>query len=60
MRDGNISFDKNNSFGVLGEKTYKDGNTITVFENGAAIIKDKKGNVIYVKKSGDILLKSKK
>lgn len=59
MRDGNISFDKNNSFGVLGEKTYKDGNTITVFENGAAIIKDKKGNVIYVKKSGDILLKSK-
>ena len=59
MRDGNISFDKNNSFGILGEKTYKDGNTITVFENGAAIIKDKKGNVIYVKKSGDILLKSK-
>ena len=59
MRDGNISFDKNNSFGVLGEKTYKDGNTITVFENGAAIITDKKGNVIYVKKSGDILLKSK-
>ena len=49
-----ISYDSFNSFGVLGEKSYKDGNTITVFENGAAIITDSKGNTLYVKKSGDI------
>ena len=56
----NILYDVSNSFSVIGEKTYKDGNTITVFSNGAAVITDKKGNTLYVKKSGDILLKSKK
>lgn len=55
---GDIQFDQNNSFGILGEKTYSDGNTISIFLNGSAVIKDKKGNVIYVKKSGDLLLKS--
>lgn len=54
-----ISYDSFNSFGVLGEKSYKDGNTITVFENGAAVITDSKGNTLYVKRSGDILLKGK-
>ena len=53
----NIDYDKYNSFAVLSEKRYNDGNTITHFENGSAIITDKDGNVIYVKKSGDILLK---
>ncbi len=57
---GNISYDANNAFEVLSEKTYSDGNTITHFANGAATITDKNGNVIYVKKSGDILLKNKK
>ncbi len=56
----NVLYDIYNSFSVIGEKTYKDGNTITVFSNGSAIITDKKGNTLYVKKSGDILLKSKK
>ncbi len=57
--DSGVSYDKNNCFSVLGEKTYQDGNKITVFENGAAIITDKSGNTVYVKKSGDILLKKK-
>lgn len=60
VADGAISYDVNNIFEVLGEKTYSDGNTITHFANGAATITDKNGNVIYVKKSGDILLKGQK
>ena len=60
MNGDNISYDSFNAFGIIGEKSYKDGNTITVFENGAAVITDNKGNTLYVKKSGDILLKSKK
>lgn len=59
VNGNNISYDSFNSFGVLGEKSYKDGNTITVFENGAAVITDSKGNTLYVKRSGDILLKKK-
>ncbi len=55
-----IEYDKYNSFKVISEKTYSDGNTITHFENGAATITDSKGNVIYVKKSGDILLNNNK
>ncbi len=51
-----IQYESYNSFDVVGEKTYKDGNTITFYENGSATITDKNGNVIYVKKSGDILL----
>lgn len=53
-----INYDKYNSFKVISEKQYKDGNIITHYENGAATITDKNGNVIYIKKSGDILLKS--
>lgn len=58
--EAGINYDKYNSFAVISEKTYKDGNTITHFENGSAIITDKNGNVTYVKKSGDILLKDQK
>jgi len=58
--DTDITYDKNNSFAVMSEKTYKDGNTITYFENGAATITDNKGNVTYVKHSGDIVLNNQK
>lgn len=56
----NITYSKKNSFNVISEKTYKDGNIITHFENGSAIITEPNGNVTYVKKSGDIILKDKK
>lgn len=55
-----IEYDRYNSFEALSEKKYKDGFTITHYENGSATITDSKGNIIYVKKSGDLLLKSKK
>ena len=60
IEETNINYDKNNSFAVISKKTYEDGNTITHFENGAATITDKNGNVTYVKKSGDIFLKDQK
>ena len=60
LNENEIEYDKNNIFKVIGEKTYQDGNTITHFENGSAIITDKNGNITYVKKSGDILLKDQK
>ena len=60
VNDGNISYDKYNSFGVIGEQTLKDGNVITHFGNGAATITDPNGNVIYVKKAGDIVVKNQK
>lgn len=56
----NITYSKQNSFKVISEKTYKDGNIITHFENGSAIITEPNGNVTYIKKSGDIILKGKK
>lgn len=60
INGNDIIYDKNNIFAVISEKKYNDGNTITHFENGAATITDKDGNVIYVQKSGDIILKNKK
>lgn len=57
---GRVSYNSYNSFAVISEKKYKDGNVITHFQNGAAIITDKDGNITYVKRSGDILLKKKK
>lgn len=60
VSEDKVNFDKNNAFVALGENTYIDGTTITLFANGSAIITDKKGGTIYVKKSGDILLKNKK
>lgn len=60
VNETEINYDQNNVFKVLSEKTYKDGNTITHYENGAATITDSSGNVFYVKKSGDILLKDQK
>lgn len=57
---GVINYDAYNTYEVLSEKKYDDGNTIIHFSNGSAIIVDEKDRVTYVKKSGDILLKSKK
>ena len=57
VSDG-VNYDKNNTFGVISEQTLKDGNVVTHFGNGAAIITDKDGNVIYVKKAGDIVVKN--
>ena len=57
VSDG-VNYDKNNTFGVISEQTLKDGNVVTHFGNGAAIITDKEGNVIYVKKAGDIVVKN--
>ena len=57
-KENNISYDKNNSFKVLEEKNMKDGSKVTYFENGSAVITDKNGNNIFVKKSGDINIKN--
>ena len=56
----NVSYDVHNIFQVIGERTLKDGNVITHYGNGAATITDKDGNVIYVKKAGDIVIKNDK
>ena len=58
--DTKVSYDVNNSFVVIGEKKLDDGNIITHYSNGAATITDNKGNVIYVKKAGDIVIKNNK
>lgn len=60
VNKNNVHFDQQNAFNVIGEKTYPDGNTITHFANGTAIITDPNGNVTYVKKSGDLTLKGQK
>lgn len=57
--EDNITYSKQNSFSVIDEKTFKDGYTITLFQNGTALITEPSGNIIYVKKSGDILLQNK-
>lgn len=56
----NIAYDSNNIFKVRKETILKDGNTITYYENGSAVITDNDNNTIYVKKSGDIVIKNKK
>lgn len=60
INGNNVSYNKHNSFSVISEKIYNDGNVITHFQNGSAIIDDQKGNITYVKNSGDILLRKKK
>lgn len=60
VTENGITYDKNNAYAAISEKTYKDGNTITHYENGSATITEPNGNVTYVKKSGDLLLKNKK
>ena len=60
IENDNVNYDKNNIFNVIGEQTLDDGNVITHYGNGAATITDTKGNVIYVKKAGDIVIKNKK
>lgn len=57
--EDNITYSNQNSFSVIDEKTFKDGYTITLFQNGTALITEPSGNIIYVKKSGDILLQNK-
>lgn len=58
--ENDIKYSADNAFAVISEKTYKDGNIITHFSNGSAIITEPNGNVTYVKKSGDLLLKEQK
>lgn len=55
-----ISYSTSNTFAVISEKTYQDGNIITHFSNGSAIITEPNGNITYVKKSGDLVLKDQK
>lgn len=55
-----INYDKNNSFKLISEKTYDDGNTISHYSNGSAVITMEDGNVVYVRRSGDLKLKDKK
>ena len=58
----NISYDKNNSFKVLETKKLSDGNTVYYFDNGSAVIvsDEDNNNTVYVKKSGDIVIKKDK
>lgn len=58
--DTEINYDKQNIFDIISEKKYDDGNIITYFSNGSAIITDPLGNVTFVKKSGDIEEKKQK
>lgn len=55
-----ITYSKPNIFSAISEKTYADGNVITHFSNGSAIVTEPNGNVTYVKKSGDLILKDQK
>ena len=55
-----VSYDKHNTYSVISEQTLKDGNKITHFSNGSAIITSSSGDVISVKKAADILLKDHK
>lgn len=54
-----ISYDRNNSFRSISEKKYGDY-TINHYLNGSATVTDKDGNVFYVRRSGDLVLKDKK
>ena len=58
--DTEFNYDKQNIFDAINEKKYADGNVITYFSNGSAIITDPLGNITYVKKSGDIEEKKQK
>lgn len=58
--ENSIDYDINNAFAKMKESKLKDDNTVTYFENGSAIIEDKEGKTIYVKKSGDIVIKDNK
>lgn len=60
INGGSINYDYENVFSVISEKTYKDGNVIRHYSNGSSTITDSKGNTIYVKNSGDLVLKDKK
>lgn len=55
----NANYDRNNSFVSISEKKYGEY-TINHYLNGSATVTDKDGNVFYVRKSGDLVLKDKK
>ena len=59
VNDGNVSFDSNNAFESISEKTYGDY-TINHYTNGSATVTDKDGNIFFVRRSGDLVLKNKK
>ena len=52
-----LTYNRYNAYGILEEKVLSDDNTVTYYENGSATIINKNGNTIYVKKSGDIIIK---
>ena len=60
ITENDVNYSKHNTFASISDKTYKDDNNIIHFSNGSAIIIEPNGNVIYVKKSGDLLLKDQK
>lgn len=58
--DGNnANYDRNNSFKSISERKYGEY-TINHYLNGSATIADKDGNIFYVRKSGDLVLKDKR
>lgn len=59
ISDGNVSFDINNSFESISERNYGDY-TINHYANGSATLTDNKGNIFFVRRSGDLVLKKKK
>jgi len=59
ISDGNVSFDKNNAFESISERNYGDY-TINHYANGSATLTDNKGNIFFVRRSGDLVLKKKK
>lgn len=60
MNNNSISYDRNNSFKILEGRKLSDGNTVNYFENGSAVIVSSDNNTIFVKKSGDIVVKNNK
>ncbi len=52
-----LEYEKHNSFSKIREVKLKNGNTITYFEDGAAVIETEQGKYIYVNKSADIFIK---
>ena len=58
INGNNVNVDWNNAFVSISEQKYGDY-TINHYVNGSATVTDKKGNVFFVRKSGDLVLKKK-
>ena len=56
--DSNVNVDWNNAFESISEKVYGDY-TINHYINGSATITSKNGDIFFVRKSGDLILKKK-